>query len=85
MFARAWRYGDGDVALPKSRNVCFLSQRASLPTDTLKAVLAYPSPVDTYTDVQYATVLRAVGHMDELIDQLDTTAAWSKRLSPGQQ
>ena len=85
VMAGTWKYGTGEVSVSNHHKMCFLPQKPSLPNDTLKAVLAYPEPVDTYTDIQYETVLRAVGHMDKFIDELNTKAIWSKRLSGGEQ
>ena len=81
----SWKYGRGEVSVADFKSMCFLPQRPSLPNDTLKAVLAYPDPVNTYTDDQYEAALRDVGDLDSFIELLDTKAAWSKRLSPGQQ
>ncbi len=85
VIAGTWGYGSGDVSLNDNKKMFFLPQRPSLPNDTLKAVLAYPEPVGTYTNEQYAAVLREVGDLDRFIDDLDTKAPWSKRLSLGQQ
>lgn len=83
--AGAWKYGSGDISVPDSARMCFLPQKPVLHNNTLKAILAYPQPVSTYTDEQYETVLRSVGGTDECIAELNTYAAWSKRLSPGEQ
>jgi putative ATP-binding cassette transporter len=83
--AGTWEYGEGNVIVPRNKRTLFLPQRPSLPNDTLKSVLAYPEPVDTYTDDQYEGVLREVGDLDFVIDELNTKADWSKRLSLGQQ
>jgi putative ATP-binding cassette transporter len=83
--AGTWEYGDGEVLVSANKRMCFLPQRPSLPSDTLKSVLAYPDSVDTYTDEQYKSVLEDVGDLDTFINKLDTKADWSKRLSLGQQ
>jgi putative ATP-binding cassette transporter len=83
--AGAWRYGDGEISVPGSASMVFLPQRPVLHDNTLKAVLAYPQPVSTYTDEEYEAALRAVGGTDECVAALDTHASWSKRLSPGEQ
>ena len=85
VMAGTWTYGDGEVIVSDDHKMCFLPQKPTLPNDTLKAVLAYPDPVETYTEEQYIAVLTAVGNIDHLIDELETKTAWSKRLSPGQQ
>lgn len=85
VMAGTWKYGDGKVDIPARRKMCFLAQRSSIPNDTLKSILAYPKAVETYPDEAYKQVLREVGNMESFIEQLDTIADWSKRLSPGQQ
>ena len=85
VLAGTWKYGDGDVIVPHHRKICLLSQKPTIPHDTLRAILAYPDSVDTYTNEQYTEVLRAVGNIDQFIAELDTKSAWSTRLSAGQQ
>jgi putative ATP-binding cassette transporter len=85
VMAGIWKYGDGDIEISDSKKLCFLPQRPSLPNDTLKAVLAYPDPVETYSDEEYEQVLHDIGNMDAFIAQLNTKKAWSKSLSGGQQ
>ncbi|KTD58897.1 ABC transporter ATP-binding protein/permease [Legionella shakespearei] len=79
-----WGYGDGKVSLPEGKSLYFLPQRPTLPYDTLKAVLAYPEPVDTYTEEQYIDALHAVGRMNHLTTRLNEKKSWSE-LSPEQQ
>ncbi len=85
VMADTWKYGHGRAVVPDPRKACFLPQKPLLPDDTLRAVLAYPEPVDTYSDKRYIEVLKAVGQMDQFIRELDIKSAWSTRLSPGQQ
>lgn len=81
-----WKYGHGEVIAPRHHNVYFLPQRPIIPEGSLKAVLAFPAPSDTFTDEQYIAVLRVIGgDMDEFIEELDKKDMWSKRLSGGQQ
>jgi putative ATP-binding cassette transporter len=75
-----WKYGGGEIFVPSFSKVCFLSQIPSFPNDTLKAVLAYPKPVNTYTEEQYIDALRAVNGMEHFIDKLDQKHTYS----PGQ-
>jgi putative ATP-binding cassette transporter len=80
-----WKYGNGDIFVPAGKNLYFLPQKPTLPRDTLKAVLAYPEPVNTYTDEQYINALKAVGGMDDFIPKLQEKRPWAKELSDGQQ
>jgi putative ATP-binding cassette transporter len=80
-----WQYGEGAITVPSGKQMYFLPQKPTLPNDTLMAVLAYPEPVETYTQEQYSSVLKAVGNMDEFIARLQEKCAWAKELSGGQQ
>lgn len=84
VIAGSWKYGEGKVSIPANQRLYFLPQEPVLPTDTLRAVLAYPEPVSTYQNEQYPTALRAVGMPEEFIGQLDEKRNWSKELSGGQ-
>ncbi len=83
--AGTWKYGDGKITVPSGKHMYFLPQKPTIPHDTLMAVLAYPEPVDTYTEEQYSAALKAVGGMNDFIAQLSEKRAWSKELSGGQQ
>lgn len=85
ILAGSWKYGEGEITAPNHNKVCFLPQRPSLPHDTLKAVLAYPDPIKTYTNKQYKDALRSVGNMEEFIKDLDNKKVWSKIFSGGEQ
>ncbi|MFI4963343.1 MAG: ABC transporter ATP-binding protein/permease, partial [Legionellales bacterium] len=80
----SWRYGTGRVHVPYNQ-MRFLPQVPVLPEDTLRAVLAYPDPENTYTDEQLIAALRDVGNMDKFIPKLDQKSSWSTTLSPGEQ
>lgn len=71
-----WKYGTGKISLPKDKRLYFLPQEPLLPEDTLKAVLAFPEPADTYTEPQYQHVLNVV-HLVSLIPDLNTSKDWS--------
>lgn len=84
VLASTWKHGDGEVTLPQSKHTFFLSQQPLLPNATLRAVLAYPEPENTYTDEVYKQALKAVGGLDKLTHQLDSQTTWSQRLSGGE-
>ncbi|MDR3501562.1 MAG: SbmA/BacA-like family transporter [Legionella sp.] len=79
-----WGYGDGVILLPSGKRLYCLPQTPTLTHDTLKAVLAYPDPVETYTAEQYAMVLNKVGGMQDYISRLDEKCIWDGELSGGQ-
>ena len=81
----SWKYGNGEITIPAGKRMYFLPQKPTIPYDTLMAVLAYPDPVDTYTEDQYISALKAVGGMDAFIPQLNEKRTWSKELSGGEQ
>lgn len=68
VMAGTWKYGDGEVCVSSHRqSMFFLPQKPSIPKDTLRAILSYPDPSDTYSDDEYEAVLRDVSDMDPLI------------------
>lgn len=83
--AGTWDHGRGDVLIPGNKRLYFLPQKPSLPHDTLRVVLAYPEPENTYSDEQYEAVLREIGGMDNYIPQLNHKKNWATQLSGGQQ
>ncbi|KTD77171.1 ABC transporter ATP-binding protein/permease [Legionella waltersii] len=83
---KTWTYGNGQIEIPEGQSTYFLPQKPLILQDSLKAVLAYPNPVDTYADNEYKEVLAAIGgNMEGFIPELDHLDNWSKRLSLGQQ
>ncbi|KTC84026.1 MULTISPECIES: ABC transporter ATP-binding protein/permease [Legionella] len=82
--AGVWQYGNGKISTPEGKSFYFLPQRPTLPCDTLRAVLAYPEPADTYDDQQYISVLEKV-KMDKFISKLDEINPWAVQLSGGEQ
>ncbi|KTD31964.1 ABC transporter ATP-binding protein/permease [Legionella maceachernii] len=80
-----WGYGDGKISLPAGKHLYFLPQKPTLPHTSLKAVLAYPEPTETYTEEEYINALLIVGKMDAFIPRLDESLPWSEELSAGQQ
>ncbi|TAL66529.1 MAG: ABC transporter ATP-binding protein/permease [Legionella sp.] len=79
-----WKYGHGKVSIPADKKFYFLPQKPTLPHDTLRAVLAYPEPADTYSEEQCRAVLREVGGLEKYISQLNVKQPWAKFLSDGQ-
>ena len=82
--ADLWPYADGTVRRPVGEGALFLSQQPYVPLGTLRTALAYPSPGDGVDDDRAAAVLRQV-QLPHLVDRLDDTVDWARRLSPGEQ
>ncbi|GEM_PF-5106155 len=64
-----WESGDGQIDLPANARIITASQRAYMPTLSLKGVLSYPRPESEFYDIQIEKALRAVGH-DRLVQFL---------------
>ncbi len=79
--AGIWPFGDGTVRRPAGK-ILFLPQRPYIPLGTLRRAIAYPDA--PHGDATELDALHAVGlgHLEAL---LDTEAAWSQRLSGGEQ
>ncbi len=82
--AGLWPWGSGRIALPAGQKMMFMAQRPYLPPGTLRAALAYPAPVATFTDEAYAGALErtALSHRKP---QLDRIGRWDRELSGDEQ
>ena len=78
-----WPTGHGSIRLPSARYL-FLPQKPYLPIGTLRDVLSYPQPGDTYPNERYAQVLETC-RLPHLIARLDEANHWQRMLSPGEQ
>jgi len=81
-FAGIWPFGHGRVEI--SKNAFFLPQRPYIPLGTLRHVLTYPHPTNTYTREAISQVLNDVG-LHQLVDEIDHDSNWPMRLSGGEQ
>lgn len=82
--AGLWPWGTGRIARPAGQNMMFMSQRPYLPAGTLRAALAYPSPVSAFDDGAFASALErmALAHLEP---ELDRTRRWDRELSGDEQ
>jgi len=82
--AGLWPFGRGCIELPSTARVHFLPSRPFLPDGTLRAVVAYPSDVGSFSDdaIRAALVLCDLG---VLVDRLDHSDQWHQRLSLAEQ
>ncbi len=81
-FAGIWPFGHGRVELPA--RAFFLPQRPYIPLGTLRHVIAYPQPVETFDPATLAAALTDVG-LANLVDLLQRDENWPMRLSGGEQ
>jgi vitamin B12/bleomycin/antimicrobial peptide transport system ATP-binding/permease protein len=81
-FAGIWPFGQGRVQLPA--RAFFLPQRPYIPLGTLRHVIAYPQPAETFDRATLAGALTDVG-LASLADSLDREENWPMRLSGGEQ
>jgi putative ATP-binding cassette transporter len=70
--------------MPAHGRVLFLPQKAYLPIGTLREVVSYPALPGIVGDAVLRETLEAVG-LPGLVGQLDESAHWALRLSPGEQ
>ena len=81
-FAGIWPFAKGQVALP--RNAMFIPQRPYVPDGSLRDALAYPEPASNYSDDALQQALRDA-LLPDLAERLDSSDAWSQKLSGGEQ
>ncbi len=80
--AGIWPFASGSVVQP--RNAMFIPQRPYFPDGPLRNALAYPQAVSSYSDDALKKALKDA-LLPDLADQLDSSAAWSLKLSGGEQ
>ena len=81
--AGIWPFGHGRVQRPIERSL-FLPQRPYIPLGTLRRVVSYPHPSDTYSQEAIARALEDAG-MPQLVARLDNDENWPMQLSGGEQ
>ncbi len=84
ILAGTWKHGSGELSVPHNKHTFFLTQKPLIPNGDLKTILAYPESSSSYAEEDYKTALKLMG-LEKLIPLLHTTAAWSQRLSGGEQ
>jgi putative ATP-binding cassette transporter len=82
--AGIWPFGRGEIRMPADGRVLFLPQKPYLPIGTLREVVSYPALPGGVGDAVLRETLEAVG-LPGLVGQLDESAHWALRLSPGEQ
>jgi putative ATP-binding cassette transporter len=82
--AGIWHYGRGHISMPEDARTFFQPQRPYLPIGTLREVVSYPSPGDTFSDDGIRDALQQVG-LGELADRLDESANWEQQLSTSEE
>jgi putative ATP-binding cassette transporter len=80
--AGIWPFATGRVSRPA--NAMFIAQRPYFPNGPLRDALAYPEAPGTYSDAQLQQALTQA-LLPDLQGQLDSTDAWSQKLSGGEQ
>jgi putative ATP-binding cassette transporter len=77
-----WPFARGRVAIP--RNTLFLPQRPYIPLGSLRHVVTYPHPHDTWSREEIRQALIDAG-LPQMADHLDLDQAWAQTLSGGEQ
>ncbi|HET7882360.1 MAG TPA: ABC transporter ATP-binding protein/permease [Acetobacteraceae bacterium] len=81
--AGIWPFGHGSIERPIERCM-FLPQRPYIPLGSLRHVVTYPHPSNTYSRDEVAAALRDVG-LPDLVPHLDRDEHWAQQLSGGEQ
>jgi len=82
--AGLWPWGAGRIGLPADASIFFMPERPYLPIEPLRAVLAYPSPPDTFDNIALRGMLDRVG-LYRLMGRLDATENWENTLPLAEQ
>ena len=81
-FAGIWPFARGHVKVPDG--AVFMPQRPYVPDGTLRNALAYPNPVENYSDAELRQAL-VDAMLPDLVTRLDDSDVWSQKLSGGEQ
>jgi vitamin B12/bleomycin/antimicrobial peptide transport system ATP-binding/permease protein len=82
--AGLWPYRRGSIALPAGERVMLLPQRPYIPIGSLRAAVAYPHEIQSYSDDEVKSALEAA-ELAPFVSRLDHENGWSQRLSGGEQ
>jgi putative ATP-binding cassette transporter len=82
--AGIWPFGIGRVEMPAGARSMFLPQRPYLPIGTLRDVVSYPAPADTFADDKIRAALRLL-ELGRLEGHLDDAAQWDQQLTSDEQ
>nr|WP_274382722.1 ABC transporter ATP-binding protein/permease [Methylorubrum extorquens] len=82
--AGIWPFGKGRVDVPAGQSALVLPQRPYLPLGSLRGAVAYPNPIDRFSDEEMRDALKAA-QLPQLADKLDEVDTWDRRLSGGEQ
>jgi putative ATP-binding cassette transporter len=83
VLAGIWPFGQGRVERPAER-ILFLPQRPYIPLGTLRHVVTYPHPSNTFSRDEIARALEDAG-LGQFVSHLDRDEAWAQQLSGGEQ
>ena len=81
-FAGIWPRVRGQVQMPEQ--AMFIPQKPYFPDGRLRDALAYPEPVDRFSDAQLRQALEEA-LLPQLASRLDAEDAWGQKLSGGEQ
>lgn len=79
-----WPFGEGEIVLPKDKNIIVLPQKPYFPVGTLMEALTYPMPAGTFSREDVIKALNDVG-MPMMANRLDEQAHWNMMMSGGEQ
>jgi vitamin B12/bleomycin/antimicrobial peptide transport system ATP-binding/permease protein len=82
--AGLWPWGSGRIAFPRSGSVMFVPKRPYLPDGSLREALAYPAPVEKFSQEAYERSLMRLG-LGRLSPDLDRRSRWEQELTDPEQ
>jgi putative ATP-binding cassette transporter len=83
VIAGIWPYGNGEVTLPRDKNIMYIPQKSYMPIGTLREALLFPDNISALSDDALIQVLLDCD-LPELVTRLHDVSMWSEQLSPGE-
>ena len=82
--AGLWPWGKGRIAFPEAEEILYAPRTPYLPPGTLREVLAYPKPAETFTADLCSAALVRVG-LERLSQSVESTQRWDRELNEDEQ
>jgi vitamin B12/bleomycin/antimicrobial peptide transport system ATP-binding/permease protein len=78
--AGLWNWGTGQIRVPATKSMMFLSQQPFIPSGSLRFILGHSLPENESAQIDFKSILNRVG-LRHLAEALDRVARWDRELT----